>query len=131
MSKTVTGVIDDATVDIDGGEIASDSYLSGTIENTGTINDGTITSEGIASGTVDSEGYISGGQIEGKTMTGTLASTVDVAGGKAVLGGTGTKDYTKLENLPTLNGDTIIGDMDEVDPTVGIISSERILEICQ
>lgn len=30
----------------------------------------------------------------------------------------GTNDYEKLKNLPTLNGSKIIGDMNEVDPTV-------------
>ena len=30
----------------------------------------------------------------------------------------GTDDYEKLKNLPTLNGSKIIGDMNEVDPTV-------------
>ena len=29
-----------------------------------------------------------------------------------------TSDYEKLNNLPRLNGDTIIGDMAEIDPTV-------------
>lgn len=27
-------------------------------------------------------------------------------------------DYEKLDNLPTLNGQTIIGNMNEIDPTV-------------
>ena len=30
----------------------------------------------------------------------------------------GTDDYEKLKNLPTLNGSKIIGDMNEIDPTV-------------
>ena len=30
----------------------------------------------------------------------------------------GTDDYEKLKNLPTLNGYKIIGDMNEIDPTV-------------
>lgn len=30
----------------------------------------------------------------------------------------GTSDYNKLKNKPTLNGETIIGDMNEIDPTV-------------
>lgn len=35
-----------------------------------------------------------------------------------VSSGYGTSDYTQLSNLPTLNGQTIIGDMVEIDPTV-------------
>lgn len=30
----------------------------------------------------------------------------------------GTDDYEKLKNLPTLNGSKIIGNMNEIDPTV-------------
>lgn len=30
----------------------------------------------------------------------------------------GTNDYEKLINKPTLNGKTIIGDIEEIDPTV-------------
>ena len=30
----------------------------------------------------------------------------------------GTYDHEKLKNLPTLNGSKIIGDMNEIDPTV-------------
>lgn len=30
----------------------------------------------------------------------------------------GTTDYEKLQNLPSLNGVKIIGNMDEIDPTV-------------
>ena len=30
----------------------------------------------------------------------------------------GTDDYEKLKNLPTLNGSKIIGDINEIDPTV-------------
>ena len=36
----------------------------------------------------------------------------------------GTDDYKKLKNLPTLNGSKIIGDMNEIDPTVPVYVKE-------
>lgn len=44
-------------------------------------------------------------------------------------GGSGTTNYEKLKNLPTLNGKTIIGNMVEEDPTVSAIPTEDILRI--
>ena len=38
----------------------------------------------------------------------------------------GTRDYEKLENLPKLDGQTIIGNMQEKDPTVQAISLEEL-----
>ena len=37
---------------------------------------------------------------------------------EAIVTQIGGNDYEKLRNLPTLNGETIIGDMVEIDPTV-------------
>ena len=41
----------------------------------------------------------------------------------------GTSDYTKLNNLPKINGKTLIGNYDEEDPTVKEMSEEDVTNL--
>lgn len=43
--------------------------------------------------------------------------------------GSGTSDYELLQNLPKLDGKTIIGNMKETDPTIGEMTSSEVDEI--
>ena len=61
-------------------------------------------------------------QLNSPTITGT-----SVLAEEATVGFT--TDYTKLRNLPTLDGRTIIGDVSEQDPTVQSIPVEDVIRI--
>lgn len=59
------------------------------------------------------------------------ANRLDMTGGaeiyKEQVGGT--RDCEKLENLPTLNGKVIIGDMYEEDPNVDVIPIDELSDL--
>ena len=50
---------------------------------------------------------------------------MDLTDGKEIYKET-TNKYEELRNLPTLNGEVIIGDMQEKDPTVQAVSLEEL-----
>lgn len=41
----------------------------------------------------------------------------------------GTTDYTKLKNLPSINGKTLIGNYNEKDPTVNEMTEDEVIKI--
>lgn len=43
--------------------------------------------------------------------------------------GGGTSDYTKLQNLPSINGKTLIGNYDEKDPSVKEMSEDDVARL--
>ena len=72
-------------------------------------------------------------QLEDAAVSGNLQLNSPTIRGTGILAeeGTtgGTTDYTKLRNLPTLDGRTIIGDVSEQDPTVQSIPVEDVIRI--
>lgn len=55
----------------------------------------------------------------------TISAEMDLTDGKEIYKET-TNNYEELRNLPTLNGEVIIGDMQEKDPTVQAVSLEEL-----
>lgn len=55
----------------------------------------------------------------------TVNAEMDLTDGKEIYKET-TNNYEELRNLPTLNGEVIIGDMQEKDPTVQAVSLEEL-----
>ena len=72
-------------------------------------------------------------QLEDTTVSGNLQMNSPEIRGTGFLAeegqGGGTTDYTQLRNLPTLDGRTIIGDVEEQDPTVQSIPVEDVIRI--
>ena len=72
-------------------------------------------------------------QLEDASVSGNLQLNSPVIRGTGILAEEGavggTTDYTKLRNLPTLDGRTIIGDVSEQDPTVQSIPVEDVIRI--
>jgi hypothetical protein len=72
-------------------------------------------------------------RLEDASVSGNLQLNSTTIRGTGILAeeGTvgGTTDYTQLRNLPTLDGRTIIGDVEEQDPTVQSIPVEDVIRI--
>ena len=65
--------------------------------------------KGSISGSVEGTGRVNGGNVvpQGTVNGGVVARNIG-----------GTRDYEMLENLPSINNTTLIGNYDEIDPTV-------------
>ena len=59
-----------------------------------------------------------------------VSEELSVSGGKEVYKEyVGTQDYEKLENLPSLDGRTIIKNINEQDPTVQVITLKELADL--